>query len=255
MSKIKDDLKSGKSIIGTMVTMVESPDILKILQVCGFDLVIIDCEHGGIDYGPVAGMLNMGRVIGMPTLVRIPEARREVILKYMEMGAAGFLLPNCDTASQAKALVDHALYAPAGNRGVSLLRAHCGYDKPSNATEYMKKANADTLLICQIESPAAVGNIDAILDVPGVDAAFIGPNDLSQGYGVMGQFEHPTVVAAVEKVVASAKAHGKASGIHIVGPTEDLKKWMARGLTLNLWSNELTMLMTNAKQGLKELRG
>ncbi len=255
MSKIKDDLKSGKSIVGTMVCMVENPDILQILKVCGFDLVIIDCEHGGIDYAPVGRMLNMGRVIGLPTLVRIPEARREMILKYMEMGAAGFLLPNCDTPEQAKELVNHALYYPDGNRGVSMLRAHCGYNKPANTVEYMKQANADALLICQVESPTSVANIDAILSVPGVDAAFIGPNDLSQSLGLMGQFDHPTVVEAIDKVIAAAKRHNKWSGIHIVGATASLKKWMAKGMTLNLWSNEVTMIMNNAQQGLKELRG
>ncbi len=254
MSKIKDDLKSGKSIIGTMIVMVDNPDIIKVCQVVGFDLVIIDCEHGGIDYGPISRMLGMGKVIGLPTLVRIPEARREVILKYMEMGAAGFLLPNCESAEEAKALCDHALYYPDGNRGVSMLRAHTGFTKPASATEYMKQANADTLLICQIESPTGVDNIDSILDVPGVDAAFIGPNDLSQSYGLMGQFDHPTVVGAIDKVIASAKKHNKYSGIHIVGPTANLKKWMDKGMTLNLWSNELTMMMNNAQQGLKELR-
>ena len=255
MSAIKDDLKSGKNVIGTMICMVENPDIIKIMQVCGFDLVIIDCEHGGIDYGPVGRLLGMGKAIGMPTLVRIPEARREVVLKYMEMGAAGFLLPNCDTPEQARALVNHALYYPEGNRGVSMLRAHTGYDKPASTTDYMRQANADALLICQIESPAGVDNIDGILGVDGVDAAFIGPNDLSQSYGLMGQFDHPTVVGAIDKVIAAAKKHGKYSGIHIVGPTADLRKWFAKGMTLNLWSNELTMMMTNAMQGLKELRG
>ncbi|MCC8190098.1 MAG: hypothetical protein LIP77_05595, partial [Planctomycetes bacterium] len=183
MSKIKDDLRSGKSVIGTMITLVDSPDIIQICKVIGFDLVVIDCEHGYFDYKAIAAMIGMGKVIGLPVLVRIPEARREVILKYMEMGSAGFLLPNCETPEQAKTMVDCATYAPKGNRGVSMLRAHCGYNKPASAVEYMQCANDDVLLMCQIESPVGVKNIDAILDIDGIDAAFIGPNDLSQSYG------------------------------------------------------------------------
>ncbi len=254
MSKIKDDLKNGKSLVGTMICLFDKPDIIQILQVSGFDFVIIDCEHGGMDYSAISGMLGMGKAIGFPVLVRIPGPNREAILRYMEMGAAGFLLPNCHTADIARELVEHALYAPAGNRGVSMLRAHAGFKKPASVTEYMKQANEDTLLICQIESREAVANLDAILDVPGVDAVFVGPNDLSQSYDLMGQFDHPTVVEAIDKVAAAGKRHGKYSGIHIVGSTDGLKKWMDKGMTLNLWSNELTMIMNNATQGLSQLK-
>jgi 2-dehydro-3-deoxyglucarate aldolase/4-hydroxy-2-oxoheptanedioate aldolase len=109
--------------------------------------------------------------------------------------------------------------------------------------------------MCQIESPTAVKNVGAMLDLEGIDAAFVGPNDLSQSYGLMGQFDHPTVVGAIESVVEAAKARGKFSGIHMTGVTSAIKKWMENGMTLNLWSNDVTMMMTNARQGLSELRG
>ena len=255
MNKAKELLKSGKGVIGTMVVLVENPDIIRIMQVLGFDLVIIDCEHGYMDYSTVARMAGIGKAIGMPTLVRIPEPRREVVLKYMEMGVSGFLMPNCESVAQAKTLVEHAMYAPLGNRGVALGRANSSYVKPASAVDYMKQANDDALLICQIESPAGVDNIDGILGVDGIDAAFIGPNDLSQSYGLMGQFDHPTVVGAIDKVIAAGKKAKKHSGIHIVGPTANLKKWMDKGMTLNLWSNDLTMLMNSGAEGVKQLRG
>lgn len=100
MSDLKQRLREGGSIIGTMISTFDNPDIVKILKVCGFDLVTIDCEHGGFDYSKVAALLGMARAVGLDGFVRIPEARREVVLKYMEMGADGLLLPNCDTAQQ-----------------------------------------------------------------------------------------------------------------------------------------------------------
>lgn len=254
MSDLKQRLREGGSIIGTMISTFDNPDIVKILKVCGFDLVTIDCEHGGFDYSKVAALLGMARAVGLDGFVRIPEARREVVLKYMEMGADGLLLPNCDTAQQAKLLVEYAKYFPMGNRGVSLLRGHTGYEKVPSATEYMARANEETVLMCQIESPTAVKNIGAILDIEGIDAAFIGPNDLSQSYGLMGQFEHPTMVEAIDTVVAAARERSKFSGIHWTGAPAVLRRWMDEGMTLNLWSNDVTMMMNNARQGLAELR-
>jgi 2-dehydro-3-deoxyglucarate aldolase/4-hydroxy-2-oxoheptanedioate aldolase len=118
----------------------------------------------------------------------------------------------------------------------------------------MKKANDETIIMCQIESPVGVENVGAILDVDGVDAAFIGPNDLSQSYGLMGQFTHPTIVAAIEKVAEAARARGKYSGIHFTGSPDMLKPWMEKGMTFNLWSNDVTMMMNNAREGLSSLK-
>ena len=254
MSNLKARLRNGEFITGTMVTLVDHPDIAKIIKVCGFDFMVIDNEHGAFDYGVVARMCSVTKAIDFPTVIRIPEPRREIVLKYMEMGADGVLLPNCENAETAKLLVEFSKYAPMGNRGVSLLRGHNSYIAPSSAAEYMKKANDETIIMCQIESPVGVDNVASILDVDGVDACFIGPNDLSQSYGLMGQFTHPTVVGAIEKVAAAAKARGKFSGIHFIGSPDMLKPWMGKGMTLNLWSNDVTMMMNSAKDGLAKLR-
>ena len=255
MGNLKARLRNGESIIGTMITTVDNPDIAKILKVCGFDFFIIDNEHGSYDYSAVARICSVARAIDFTTVIRIPEPRREVVLKYMEMGADGILLPNCESAETAKLLVEYSKYAPMGDRGVSLQRGHTGYIAPKSATEYMQKANEENIIMCQIESPKGVENVEAILNVEGVDACFIGPNDLSQSYGLMGQFDHPTIVGAMDKVVAAAKAKGKFSGVHFTGSPEMLKPWMAKGMTLNLWSNEVTMILNNAREGLAKLRG
>ena len=190
MFGFKEKLRKGQGVIGTMITIMDNPDIVKILQVCGFDYVIID----------------------------------------------------------------HAKYAPLGHRGVSMLRPHAGYESVPSVVDYMKKTNEDTIILCQIESTEGVDNVDAILAVDGVDAVFIGPNDLSQSYGLMGQFDHPAVVGAIEAVAAAAVRAGKHSGIHIIGPTANLRKWIDKGMTVNLWSNEIAMMMTAAREGLSQLR-
>ena len=254
MSNLKTRLKNGEFITGTMISLVDNPDIAKIIKVSGFDFMVIDNEHGSYDYGVIARMCSVAKAINFPAVIRIPEPRREIVLKYMEMGADGVLLPNCENAETAKLLVEFSKYAPMGNRGVSLMRGHSNYVAPASATEYMQKANDETIIMCQIESPVGVDNIASILDVDGVDAGFIGPNDLSQSYGLMGQYNHPTVVGAIDKVVAAAKAKGKFSGIHFTGSPDLLKPWMEKGMTLNLWSTEIAMMMNSARDGLAKLR-
>ncbi len=250
---LKERLKAGQYILGTMVTVFDNPEIAKMLKVCGFDFFIVDCEHGNFDYSDVAGMSTVAREAGIPLMVRIPEVRREVVLKFMELGAMGLLLPNTETVSQAKALVNYSKYYPKGNRSVSLLRSHTGFEKIGSATEYMKKANEENILMVQIESPTAVENINNLLDVEGIDAALIGPNDLSQSMGIMGQTDDPLFIAAVDKVIGAAKRRGKFSGIHMMS-VEPLQPWIEKGMSFNFWANDVAMMMNAAKEGLAQLK-
>lgn len=251
MTPLKQRLRNGEQVLGTMVTTFASVDISKILQNCGFDFFIVDCEHGAFTTREVANIIAVARGIGMPALVRIPEMRREHALKFMEMGASGLLLPNTETAEQAKMLVDCTKYAPLGHRGVSLSRPHTDFKKVSGAS-YMPQANDETILMCQIESRKGVENVEQIIAVEGIDVAFIGPNDMSQDYGILGQFDHPEIVAAFEKIIAAAAANGKWAGAHF-GSAAPLKPWLSRGMQINMWNSDNGLLALGAS-AIGELR-
>lgn len=253
-NELKKRLQAGQSVVGTMVTVFDNLQIAKIIKLCGFDFFIIDCEHGSYDYSAVANILAMAREVEIPALVRIPNVGREAVLKYMEMGAAGLLLPSTETPEQARLLVQYAKYAPLGDRGVSLFRPHSGYERVEYAGEYMQRVNEETLLLVQIESRQAVQNCEAILAVEGIDAAFIGPSDLSQSLGIFGQLGHPDFISAVEQVIAAAKRYGKYSGLHCMTTTESLEQWMKKGLTINLWANEAMLMIKAAHDGLARFR-
>jgi 2-dehydro-3-deoxyglucarate aldolase/4-hydroxy-2-oxoheptanedioate aldolase len=252
-NNLKQKLRNNESVLGTMITVFASPELAKILKVCGFDFFVVDCEHGHFDYSAVGNLCAMAREAGIPAIIRVPEVRREIVLKYMEMGATGLLLPNCDTVEQARALVEYSKYYPLGNRGVSLLRAHTGFEKIDAATEYMKQCNEENVLMIQVESPTSVDNLEKILSIEGVDAAFVGPNDLSQSMGIMGQTDNPRFIAAVDHVIATAKAKGKYSGIHMMA-TPALRPWIDKGMMLNLWGNDVVFLMNAAKEGISKLK-
>lgn len=251
MSNIKQRLKNGEQLLGTMITTFASADLPKILQVCGFDFGIIDCEHGSFTTREAADIIASARGIGMPVLIRIPELKREPVLKFMEMGAAGLLMPNAETADQARQLVDYAKYAPMGHRGVSLSRPHTDFKKV-NGLEYMKSANEDTLLLCQIESRKGVENIEEIMAVEGIDIGLIGPNDMTQDYGILNEFTNPVIIDAFERVISAARNNGKFSGVHF-GSALPLKPWLSKGMQMNMWNSDSGLLMQGAA-GIKELR-
>ena len=252
MNSMKNRLRAGEQLLGTMITTFPSPDLVKILRNSGFDFCMVDCEHGSFTTREVSDMISAGRGFGMPVLVRIPEIRREHVLHYMEMGAAGLLLPNTESADQARQLVDYAKYAPMGHRGVSLSRPHTDFQKV-NGPEYMARANEETMLMCQIESQAGLDHIEEILAVPGIDAAMLGPNDMSQDFGILGQYSHPRMTAAFEKVMAAASAQDKWSGVHF-GGAEPLKPWIQKGMQINMWNSDSGLLSLGAK-AISELRG
>lgn len=253
MESLRDRLRRDEAIVGTMVSLFERPQIARIMKSAGFDFFIIDGEHGPFDYGAMAGILMVAQESGIPALVRVPEPRREVILKCMEMGARGLLLPNTETPEQARALVNYSKYAPLGNRGVALIREHTGFSKPDNVVDYMRQANEQSLLMVQIESPTGLENLDQILDVEGIDVAFVGPSDLSQSMGIMGQFENSFFVNALEEIIKTARAKGKTSGIHLMDTTA-IRNWVNKGMRCNMYSSDVNLLMTAARDGLKSLR-
>lgn len=149
-------------------------------------------------------------------------------------------------------LVDCAKYAPLGHRGVSLSRPHTDFEKV-DGREYMARANDETILMCQIESRWGVEHIEDILAVEGIDVGFIGPNDMTQDYGILNQFDHPEIVAAFRRVIAAAKASGKYSGVHF-GAAAPLEPWLREGMQMNMWNSDNGLLALGAA-GIEALRG
>ena len=253
MATIKQRLASGENILGTMTNILSHPDLPKIFKTCGLDYFIIDCEHGCYEYNQVAAMIAVAKEIGVAAMVRVPMASREPILRFMEMGADGLMLPNADTPEEARKLVEYAKYSPMGKRGMSMMRGHNRYIPVTDTLGYMKEANENTILIAQIESPEGVANIDDILAVEGIDIAFMGPNDLCNNLGVTGNQNAPCYLESVEKVIEASKRHGKACGTHGMN-VDILKHWESKGMQFNLYSNEVSMIMNDAGAAVKAMK-
>ena len=157
------------------------------------------------------------------------------------------MLPNCHNAEIARELVGLCKYEPDGNRGISIMRGHCGYNAVDDPEEFMRRKNEETIVIVQIESRDGLKNVGEIAAVPGVDIALIGPNDLSHSLGIMGQYHNPEFIRATEDVAAACKKAGKWAAIQATNPAA-MREYMERGFDFILYGNEVSLLMSAARQ-------
>ncbi len=252
MLNLKTKLKDGGLVIGTMISEIRNPNLAYMLVQCGFDFFIIDNEHGAYSPETISNMIAAARGAGISIVVRIPEIRREAIMKPLDSGATGLLVPMVNTADQAKEIMTYAKYPPMGNRGVALSRAHSSYGRP-NAAEYLDQANQATFIAVQAESPQAIENLASIAAVPGVDAIFVGPADLSVSMGIPGQTTHPREVEAIAKVVDVCQQHNVIPGIHM-SKLETLKDWIRKGMRFVTFSSDVDLLARAAEENLVQLR-
>ncbi len=170
----------------------------------------------------------------------------------MDVGATGVIAPLVNSPEQARGVVRAVKYPPEGDRGVGFCRANMygmDFDRATAA------ANDETFVCAQIEHIKAVENIDEILSVPGVDAVFIGPYDLTASMGVTAQFDHPEVKGAMQRVLAACLKSGTAAGIHVVQPDpEEVLRRFDEGYRLIAYSLDIVMLQRACVDGLAEIR-
>ena len=250
---VKEQLKANQLVLGTFVSELRNPNVAYLLAQCGFDYLIFDNEHGAFSHETVSDMIAASRGAGIDVIVRIPEIRREAILKPLDSGAAGLLVPQVNTAEEAAEIVRHAKYPPWGARGAATRRAHNRYANTAAPT-FLQQMNERTFIAVQAETVEAIENIDAIAAVEGIDAVFCGPFDLSISLGIPGEVNHPREVEAVDKMVAACKRHGKASGILMFEPAH-LKPWIDKGMRFVAYSSDVNMIADAASAALTQLRG
>ena len=218
-------LRRGDLLVGPMVCL-SSPEVVEILCGAGFNWLFLEAEHAPASPLTLQHMMIAAR--DTPCVVRLPNHDEIWVKRALDMGAAGVIVPQVNTADQARAVVRFAKYAPLGQRGVGVSRAH-GYGYA--VADYIARANDDTAVIVQAEHIEAVRNIDAITDVPGLDAVLIGPYDLSASMGKMGQVNDPEVVAAIKVVADAARRKNLKLGFFGVS-VEAVKPYLAEGFTL-----------------------
>jgi 2-keto-3-deoxy-L-rhamnonate aldolase RhmA len=226
-NQVKSKLAAGGSVVGIFVNQ-NSPALAELFGYCGFDYILIDAEHGSLDPGDVENLTRAVETAGITPIVRVPANDPRIILRYMDAGPQGIMVPWCQSAAEARAAVQATKYHPEGNRGLAGVRA-ARFGVGMALGDYVKTANAETLVIAQIETVAAVQALPEMLQVPGVDVFFIGPNDLAQSLGYPARQDEPAVLEVIESTIATILKAGKTAGF-MVRDAVGARRYRERGV-------------------------
>lgn len=247
---LKQGLKEGKHYIGTFAK-INDPCVVEIFSMIGFDFFIIDNEHTHMSKESMLQLLRTSDISGIIPIVRIRQNNRSMILQALDAGGLGIMVPETSTKAEVQEMVDNAYYYPIGNRGFSPSHRAAGYGF-MNGTEYAKMANENVLTIAYCETAEGLKNLDDMLAVPNLDVMWIGPMDLSQALGVIGDSKHPKVQAAIDEIIAKCKAAHVAVGT-IASNAEDAQQLIDRGIQFIGLSSDQAMIAYAGKQFMKEL--
>lgn len=196
-------------------SLPDASDLLAKLTVdTGVDFLWIDLEHRPFEVDAVRWMPIICRRKGCACLVRVAGLDSQLIKKALDIGANCVMIPQVNTADEARRAVEYAKYPPQGSRGISPLWT---FFMDVEWKDYLPAANDETCVIVQVETPQGMRNLDEIAAVPGVDVVFAGPMDLSASVGHIGQTNHPEVRRFLADFPKRVAAHGKAAGITFVG--------------------------------------
>jgi 4-hydroxy-2-oxoheptanedioate aldolase len=204
-------IRAGEFPLMTFMA-IPSVRMAQIVALTGLDGIVIDCEHGHIGDDSMHNSVAAISALGVSPIIRIRGPAHDIIKRALDTGAHGIMVPQINTAEEAQQIVASSKFPPQGVRGQG--SAFPGIGHGITTPEYMRSANETIVTMIQIETRAGVENVDAICAVPGVDLVFIGPNDLAQsllGY-VPARGDEPEFVAAIDKIIAAARRHGKWAG-------------------------------------------
>ena len=242
----KARLKKNELSIGIGVRLVRNVDIVKVMKAAGFDWLFIDLEHGSMSIETACEISVAAQDSGIAPIVRVPYGELAMAPRVLDGGALGIVIPHVDTAEEAKEIADRLRYPPRGHRSVGGGQAQFDY-APMPLGEMTRQSDDNTLITVMIETPKAVENADAIAAVPGIDCLLVGSSDLSMEMGIPGDTGNPKVQAAVDKVIAACKKHGKWPGMGGAYTEELLKIYTDKGMKFLLAGNDLPMLTGAAR--------
>lgn len=246
----KEMMAQGKKMLGAWL-QTASPFAAEIFAKAGLDILVVDLEHGPGDIRDLISQLHaMGRFDAIP-FARTPWNDMVMMKRILDAGVYGVIVPYINTAEEAQAAVSYCKYPLAGVRGVAPSPRAAGYGM--NSQNYLQHANDEIAVVAAIETGTAVGNLDEILSVDGLDGIFIGPTDLSSSLGYFGQPSH----AAVREVIALIEEHTLASGkclATIAGSFEQAQALFERGYGIVMAMSDSSTLARIAMETVEQFR-
>ncbi len=223
----------------------------EVMATLGWDSLVIDLQHGLIDYQTAVTMMQAISTTATTPLVRVPWNDPAIIMKCLDAGAYGVICPMINDREEAERFVGACRYPPKGYRSSGPIRGMI-----YGGSDYQTKADETIVTLAMIETADGVKNLDAICSTPGLDAVYIGPNDLSLTHGGKGGLDatDPMVVALIDRILAAAKRNGIKAGIH-TGSVAYAKAMIAKGFDFVTVLSDNRILAQLGRQVVEEMRG
>ncbi|RCR67726.1 HpcH/HpaI aldolase family protein [Larkinella punicea] len=238
-STLLQKLKNGHNVYGTCITST-APMWPVTLQRAGLDFVFLDTEHIPLDRAELARLCQIFRAYHITPIVRIPKPDPYLACQVIDGGAVGVIAPYLESVDQIIDLVGATKYRPL--KGERLARFLSGKEQmPDDLKQYIEAHNAGNICIANIESVPALERLDSLLSVPGLDAVFIGPHDLSVSLGIPEQYDHPDFEAAVLKIIQTTRNKGLSIGIHFSQSPERQVHWVKQGVNIIVHSFDVAL--------------
>jgi 4-hydroxy-2-oxoheptanedioate aldolase len=251
-NSMKRALKDGNVVFGPMVSEMRSSGIAVLFAQAGFDFFFIDLEHSCFSLETVSDMILAARAVDIPVIVR-PSSRKsaEYLSRPLDIGASGLLIPQIRTPEDVENVVKWCRYQPMGERGMGLARQHTFF-QGGDARETMNGLNEEVLIALQIENKDAIENLSDLLSVPGIDAAYVGPADLSASFGKPGRSDDPEILGAIERVIEVCEAKGVIPGIH-TGSVDKARFWVEKGMKMIGFCTDIKLIQQICQTSVQEL--
>ncbi|HTM49274.1 MAG TPA: aldolase/citrate lyase family protein [Bryobacteraceae bacterium] len=243
---VKQALAEGKLQLGTGFGQLRSPEIPKILAAAGFHWAFLDTEHGGFDLETVQDICRVSVMVGLAPIVRVADLQYSLVARALDCGAQGIIFPRVESAELLERAISWTKFPPLGIRGYGLSGVNLDYEKV-DFPQVIEHMNANTMVVMQIETRRALDMREELLSVPGIDAVMVGPADLSISLGVPGEFQHPTMVKAMEDIRDTCIRRGIAPGTQTRSAPQ-AKFWKDRGMRFLGCSNDTGMLFDRASE-------
>ncbi|MGE5627570.1 MAG: HpcH/HpaI aldolase family protein [Solirubrobacterales bacterium] len=251
---MKEKLLMGESVIGTFFNLGGNT-AAEALGISGLDFFIVDCEHGPFDVESSMDFIRAAEPKGITPLVRIKDITRASVLKMLDIGAKGLIVPCVETAEQVKQLVEYGKYYPKGKRGFAFSRAgEFGFAEfAEDINEYFNTCNDKTMIIPQCETMGCLENIEEITNIDGIDGIFVGPYDLSIAMGKPGQFSDPDFINALNRIVKACRDAGKFVLIY-AGDSTTSRKYIENGFNGVAVGMDVVIYINAFKNIINEIR-
>jgi 2-dehydro-3-deoxyglucarate aldolase/4-hydroxy-2-oxoheptanedioate aldolase len=249
---VRRRLDAGEVVLGTMVTEFATPAVARLTAAAGAEFTLFDLEHTGYGIDRMRTVLAAARACDTVPFLRVPDAAYDLIARGLDLGALGVMVPAVESADEARLVAASARFPPIGRRGFGLLMRDEW--EPGGVPATIEKANAETLVLVQIETALGLDAVEEIAAVQGIDILWIGHFDLTASLGIPGDFESTRYRDAVDRVLAAGAAAEKPVGM-VCGSPEEGAALVERGFRILAYSLDIVLYQDAVEAGLDALRG